>query len=74
MTPDIEAAATGEAGVWQALETLLKRARHPNRSPGKVFGALHLKHEYQLPWPGHEPFRALLRRVVEENMLWFRSR
>ena len=63
----------GEASVWQALETLLARARRRNRSPAKVFGALHLKHEYRLPWPGHAPFRALLARFVAENMPWFRT-
>lgn len=68
-----QVAATGEAGIRQALDTLLARARYRNRSPGKVLGRLHVKHEYQLPWPGHDPFRALLRRYVDDKMPWFRS-
>ena len=68
-----QAAAEGEAGLWQVFDTLLRETAGPRPTPGLVFGKLYTGMAVAMKGPDTAGFRALIWRYIAERMPWFAS-
>jgi hypothetical protein len=68
-----QAAAKGEAGLWQVFDTLLRQTAGRRPTPGLVFGKLYTGMAVVMKGPDTAGFRTLIWRYIAERMPWFAS-
>ena len=68
-----QAAAQGEAGLWQVFDTLLRQTAGRRPTPGLVFGKLYTGMAVVMKDPDTAGFRMMIWRYIAERMPWFAS-